>query len=1364
MVKRKTLFTVILIALFALGIFGVCYCARAAAESGVGTAEDPHIISTPEQLKTFADEISSGTVDGYNGEYFVLSNDIDMSGICAASPEGWDPVGDYLSRFKGHFDGRGFAVKNLDIVRPDENYVGLFGILDEAATVVGLSVYGDIVGKNNTGGIAGQNFGRIENCFNHARIHNDTAEMAMNVGGITGLNGGAVVGCGNFGDIDGALYFVGGVVGINDAVVEGCFGAAEVSSSLKYGGGVAGMNSDGAIVSESFNSGAVDVDTYSGGVVGGNDGTVACVYNTAAVMSTDHAGGICGTNGGVLSNAYNRTETISGRVHKGAICGRNVGSVELCYNSATLYPDSVDCVGVDDFDLSMPDVISAGGKLGGLAEGVGAGKWIKREFDDGNWYMPELAMLGNSTCEVAASASRQSAAAARITVAAADVAIDNDRFIYSGEEHKPDVLLGGSIAAENVIYTRKTTDGIDAGGENGASVEITFINYYKGIFTFAFTVAKREISLDWSDAALVYNGCVQTSTARAVGAVDGENIEFEYETSGGINAGRHTARAVIADERDANNYSIKNAETEYTILCSDLFIVAAADTVYNGKAQKPTVEIISGQIGDEHIVFDIDGWQDNIDAGEYTVAIRLEGNAVNANYFLRADKLRYAIDRRSVEIEWAGRQTVFNGRACHPEAFVSDSADGDEITLRYSGHENNVHVGTGYTVSAELEENAIGKNYTAERSVCVYDITPAPIFLTFSDAPLIYNGKPQYPQFTASGLCGGDAEFIVSGYENNIAATVGEDHTVTVRLRDGSDYAFEPVTVRYGIEPMPIVVKWKDGALVYNGAVLRPDAEVVTDTPDKVELVYSGYDGRDAGSGYRIEISSANGNYIVANTLTYDIAPRPVEVVLSAERFVYNGKEQKPEVVSITGVLPGDTVGCVLHCPQSVRSGEYVAEVELTDGNYTVGNAVCRYVIGKKQMIIDGVTVADKTFDGSTSVVPTGGRVTGAIAGDDVDFVFGECNAVSADAGVRDVHIAILLIGKDASCYEPVAPLASVLIKKAVFAPVATMFPSVTFAYDGAPRSVFYLGELPVGLSVEYVGNGMTEIGEHTVTARFADEKGNYEPIADLRAVMFIAQSVFADGDSGVEVRVVDGYIDYGAVLRVEKTERPSAALPAADKPVWVYDISFEKGNVRVLPNGRIEISVETADIDKYDALRLYRFDGSEYSSVKFEIQDGAIVFFADSLSVFVLTGKKSSPTPLIIGTCMLCLTAAAAIVGIVFGRRARIAAVGARSAAVGVSASACGDETSFVIDGVQCTSIESFECALCFKQRDKQIKVCAMPPEKAADYARGMGKDKRRVLYWNGAEFGRRSEAHERLAERAREAAKKKACFFENL
>ncbi len=255
---------------------------------------------------------------------------------------------------------------------------------------------------------------------------------------------------------------------------------------------------------------------------------------------------------------------------------------------------------------------------------------------------------------------------------------------------------------------------------------------------------------------------------------------------------------------------------------------------------------------------------------------------------------------------------------------------------------------------------------------------------------------------------------------------------------------------------------------------------------------------------------------------------------------------------------------------------------------------------------------------------------------------------------------------------------------------------------------------------------------------------------------MFIAQSVFADGDSGVGVRVVDGYIDYGAVLRVEKTERPSAALPAADKPVWVYDISFEKGNVRVLPNGRIEISVETADADKYDALRLFRFDGSEYSSVEFEIQGGAIVFFADSLSVFVLTGKKPSPMPLIIGTCMLCLTAAAAIVGIVFGRRAR-------SAEVGVSASAFGGETSFVIDGVQCTSIESFECALCFKQRDKQIKVCAMPPEKAADYARGMGKDKRRVLYWDGAEFGRRSEAHERLTERAREAAEKKACFFEN-
>ncbi len=70
-------------------------------------------------------------------------------------------------------------------------------------------------------------------------------------------------------------------------------------------------------------------------------------------------------------------------------------------------------------------------------------------------------------------------------------------------------------------------------------------------------------------------------------------------------------------------------------------------------------------------------------------------------------------------------------------------------------------------------------------------------------------------------------------------------------------------------------------------------------------------------------------------------------------------------------------------------------------------------------------------------------------------------------------------------------------------------FESKTFEYDGTAKSLEIVGNLPSGIRVEYIGNGQTEIGTYTVTARFIIENDIYEPIDDMVATLSIVAPVY---------------------------------------------------------------------------------------------------------------------------------------------------------------------------------------------------------------------------------------------------------------
>ena len=91
---------------------------------GDGTVNAPYEIKTADDLFALAEAVNSGT--SYQGQYFRLTNDIDLEG------KAWTPIGNSASaqgqQFLGSFDGGGYTVSGL-YVEGTHGYAGLFGVV-----------------------------------------------------------------------------------------------------------------------------------------------------------------------------------------------------------------------------------------------------------------------------------------------------------------------------------------------------------------------------------------------------------------------------------------------------------------------------------------------------------------------------------------------------------------------------------------------------------------------------------------------------------------------------------------------------------------------------------------------------------------------------------------------------------------------------------------------------------------------------------------------------------------------------------------------------------------------------------------------------------------------------------------------------------------------------------------------------------------------------------------------------------------------------------------------------------------------------------------------------------------------------------
>ena len=191
--------------------------------TGSGTQQDPYIIEDVNDLQAVENDLTA---------YYELGQDIDAS---ATQTWNWDgtkylgfaPIGDWATRFKGNFDGKGFKITGLFINRPTEQCVGLFGFADSSldwgnlalqnVTLKDINITG---GDHYVGGLVGATdcSPRIINCHVTGSLTVASGGSRFH-GGLAGLCDGYVADCSFFGtitvtDTTGDRYWtLGGLIG-----------------------------------------------------------------------------------------------------------------------------------------------------------------------------------------------------------------------------------------------------------------------------------------------------------------------------------------------------------------------------------------------------------------------------------------------------------------------------------------------------------------------------------------------------------------------------------------------------------------------------------------------------------------------------------------------------------------------------------------------------------------------------------------------------------------------------------------------------------------------------------------------------------------------------------------------------------------------------------------------------------------------------------------------------------------------------------------------------------------------------------------------------------------------------------------------
>ncbi len=215
----------------------------------------------------------------------------DISLAAYSDGKGWQPLGNDTSSeagcqgaaFAGTFEGNGWTISDLNISRPDEDCVGLFGNIAEDSEIRNLTLHAErVIGNRRVGGLVGG--GRSARIISSSAVVNEVRGTYGYVGGLIGDGFGSQLVSSSVvaGKVSGTGS-IGGLVGFGPLarVVSSSVVANEVSGTSSRVGGLVGGGWESRIHSSSVVVGEVSGSYDVGSLVG--DGDLARIHSSSVV-------------------------------------------------------------------------------------------------------------------------------------------------------------------------------------------------------------------------------------------------------------------------------------------------------------------------------------------------------------------------------------------------------------------------------------------------------------------------------------------------------------------------------------------------------------------------------------------------------------------------------------------------------------------------------------------------------------------------------------------------------------------------------------------------------------------------------------------------------------------------------------------------------------------------------------------------------------------------------------------------------------------------------------------------------------------------------------------------------------------------
>lgn len=337
-----------LISIFlAIAVCASSECVGGTYSGGDGSIGNPYLISDANDMQAI------GTDPCDWDKHFVMTSDIDLGAYTGTQFN-------IIENFTGVFDGNNHSISNFSITNYNQN-TGVFKVIDDPNAVVKnlclidpfIYATNDKVGSlagllnngtvsnccaNNAyvegreryvGGLIGYaQSGRIENCSTSGTViaHDDYS------GGLVGLSKVQIIDCVSDCNTTGYEDYVGGLTGFNTSTITGCVATGQVTGFFQSIGGLAGVN--GGDITFSSAQGLVTGMDYTGGLVGSNldsSQITSCSASGNVIVHDSYAGGLVGQNRGTITNSFAVGDVQAG-IETGGLVGLNwTGIITYCY-------------------------------------------------------------------------------------------------------------------------------------------------------------------------------------------------------------------------------------------------------------------------------------------------------------------------------------------------------------------------------------------------------------------------------------------------------------------------------------------------------------------------------------------------------------------------------------------------------------------------------------------------------------------------------------------------------------------------------------------------------------------------------------------------------------------------------------------------------------------------------------------------------------------------------------------------------------------------------------------------------------------------------------------------------------------------